>query len=571
MAQPYWQAKIWGLLHDPILKALSNSRDFSREGRWDLLRCMQGWHSPKDTSTQEQYSAAWLKHIGLCDLIASASDRTTIGRLPPEHSAVTYGEQGIKIHHLLSAKEQTVTCHNWHSRLMATNRGAFLEQKEIEALEAIREWEDAQKVYWWLWRCYPQIIAQEEQNTHLLPAETRFPDASLWSHVSMTSALAGGLAGYYANDEDYPAKGAKFTRSRPYLTTFSFSPVQELIKASRKMRDFWAGSWLLHYLSAKVCWAIASKYGPDTLLYPCLYQQPLIDHWLLAKYHDFEQWIKQPSTEEMLSAGFPNVLIMILPNNGRDEESIPGNPVRAAMDYATNTLKQEWQNLGTKVLHFIQKRKAGKQWQEINPHTWEGWLKGQWQDYWVSLPMGNPEVEELSKSPRQAEKYQTWVNQQNNYANPNPELLEEPEREFIEAIFNLTLPGEEQPETIAKYRYRQPNLNVGSWWASTFDQLRYSLNAVKNARNWRLPTAFGPRSTISGLGSVVHPVVNPDIPEWVTEGETRKFWGKHLGLFDGIEELNATEVVKRGLHQILLSELYPPNIVRKYQSSPPLP
>lgn len=564
MTKPYWRSKIWALLHDPILKPLSHSRDLAREGKWELLKCMEGWQSPKDSSAQEIYNGQWLKHLNLCDLISSASDRTTIGRLPANYSAITYTEEGIQINHLLSGKAQQIICDNWHEDLNKDKRKEFLENIETEPLNLIKDWEDPQKVHWWLWRCYPDIIGKKNPNTHLLPAETRLPDASIWSHLSITSALAGGLAGYYPDESKYPQKGASFERSRPYLSTFSFSPVQELIKASRKMRDFWAGSWLLHYLSAKVAWKIAEKYGADTLLYPCLYQQPLIDHWLLQKYPDFEQWIEKPSQEAMLTAGFPNVLVMILPNNGQDEETIKDNPVRSAMDYANNTLKQEWNNLGEKVLTFIQHRQEGKSWQNVNRHTWDNWLKAQWQQYWVALPLGNPDNNNLSMSPRpktkEAEKtpeereYQQWISQQNDYANPNPALFLDSEQEFLSAVFQLNSSEPETPET--KFRYKQPNLNVGSWWASTFDQLRFSLNAVKNARNWQIPTAFGSRSTISGIGAVVYEN-QPNGTEWVTEAQTRQFWQKNLGLFDGIEELNATEVLKRGLHQVLLSELYP--------------
>lgn len=562
-------------MHDPFLKSLSNSHELGREGKWDILTCMNGWTSPKKPNSEHNFQLEWLKRINLCDLIASASDRTTIGRLPVEHSAIRYDQEGLQIHHLLSGKPQQVICDNWHDNLIAGKRQEFLEAIETEPLNAIKNWEDAQKVHWWLWRCYPQEIAKQNQNIHLLPAETRIPDASLWSHVSMTSAIAGGLAGYYKDASAYPQKGERWNnKSRPHVVTFSFSPVQELIKASRKMRDFWAGSWILHYLSAKVAWAIASKYGSDTLLYPCLYEQPLIDHWLLQKYPDFQQWIKPPSTHDILTAGFPNVLVMILPNNGEEEDNIKDNPVKSAMEYANNVLNEEWHNLGKKVLEFLQAREKEwqgreEEWQNINPHTWDDWLKAQWQIYWVSVPMGSPETEDLSMSPRpkvnknidenqlspEDREYGKWIGLQNNYSNPNPELFLDAETDFLNAIFNLTQPKEGEEEKTGKYRYKQPNLNVGSWWASTFDQLRYSLNAVKNARNWQLPTAFASRSTISGLGSVVHPIVDQNKPDWATEGDTRKFWQKHLGVFDGIEELNATEVVKRCLHQILLSEL----------------
>ncbi len=560
MTKAYWQAKIWGLLHQPLLKNSSSSNGQTSE-LWKILACMTDWVSPtQNTQTQpHNFNQEWLTRIGLSESIASASDRTTIDKLPNEYSEVKYNDAGIAVHHLLSGKPQQVICDNWHDKLIDNTQPQFLENIQRNALNQIKDWQNPQKVHWWLWRCYPEIIAGQEANIHLLPAETKLPDASIWSQVTMTSAIAGGLAGYYNDENQYPqTETEEFEQSRPYLTTFSFSPVQELIKASRKMRDFWAGSWLLHYLSAKVAWAIAFKYGADTLLYPCLYEQPLIDHWLLQKYPDFAQWIKKPATESILTAGFPNVLVMILPNNGKDENTIKNNPVKAAMEYADNTLKKEWQKLGDVVLTFIQNRHQGKQWQEINLPVWNSWLKAQWQSYWVSIPMGNPDIEQLSVSfqPQksatvsnlEATEYNQWIQQQNNYANPQPGLFLNSEQQFLEAVFVFC----QQQNSNQK-----SNLNVGSWWASTFDQLRYSLNAVKNARNWKIPTCFAPQSTISGIGSVAHPVMAQNQTEWVTEGETRQFWTETLGLFDGIEQLNPSEILKRVLHQILLAELYP--------------
>lgn len=266
-------------------------------------------------------------------------------------------------------------------------------------------------MFWWLWRCYPQVLAQGAEEIALLPAETRLPDASLWSHVSITAALAGALAGYHTDPNAYPGKDQRFERSRPYVGTFTFTPVQELIKASRKMRDFWAGSWLLHYLSAKVCWDIAWKYGPDTFLYPCLYAQPLIDHWLLETYPDFLEWIEQPSEQAMLTAGFSNVLVMILPDNGL-KQIAKGNPVYAAMQQAAENLEREWSRLGQEILQYLQKNSS--QWQKIHSRVWDGWLKSQWQHYWGALPLGD-RTAELHQSPRKSEECTAWTKQQNRW------------------------------------------------------------------------------------------------------------------------------------------------------------
>jgi CRISPR-associated protein Cmr2 len=560
MALGYWQAKIWGLLHDPVLKALSDRFDFNREGQWTLLQCMQGWKSPKDKSAMKDLTLNrnWLDHIGLCDLISSASDRSTIGRLPPEYSAVSYREN-LKIHHLLSGESQSLQVNpSWQQQINQKNRRQFLETKEAEFLEEISQWEDAEKVFWALWRCYPEVLEKEEPLVHLLPAETRLPDGSLWSHVSMTSALAGGLAGYYKNPEHYPSKGQTFNNySRPYLVTFTFTPVQELVKSSRKMRDFWAGSWILHYLSAKVSWEIACKYGADTILYPCLYQQPLIDYWLLKKYQeDFKnkEWIKEPKLESLLTSGFPNVIVMILPNNSKSKDDSKDNPIYAATQLAKQTLKQEWRKLGHKVLNFLQtnSEQSRKDWENINPNTWDSWLEAQWQTYWTAFPIGDPETN-LTCSPRNEEKFEDWIDRQNELINPKDSLFENSEEQFLKNIFNLT-DSEENEGNKTKYS-KQPNLNIGSWWGYIFDQLRSSLTTVKNARDWESPTAFTSRSSVSGLGSAVHPIYDIDKPDWAKEKQVKDFWENQFGLFNGSEKLNATEVVKRVLHKIILEEL----------------
>ncbi|MEN9274577.1 MAG: hypothetical protein Q6J44_07125, partial [Gloeomargarita sp. DG02_4_bins_56] len=96
----YWQAKIWGLLHDPALKALHDGPGRGGEGVWNVLNAMAGWVSPKSLQ----------KYIGDADLIASASDRSAIGSLRVAINYITQdrGETlgtGLEISHLLSGRK----------------------------------------------------------------------------------------------------------------------------------------------------------------------------------------------------------------------------------------------------------------------------------------------------------------------------------------------------------------------------------------------------------------------------------------------------------------------------------
>jgi CRISPR-associated protein Cmr2 len=529
VTEVYWQAKIWGLLHDPALKALHGNSGRGGNSFWQDLEVMQTWK--ENGWNPEESSKKIFKHIKLADYITSASDRGAIGSLS---TSINYNENGLEISHLLSGEKLNLKVAQ-HQELIA-NRLKYLQSKEVALKNLIPETikKDPQKLFWWLWRCLPEATCQlfNDETLLLMPAETRLPDSSIWSHASLTAALAGALAGYNLTTEDLQKDWLKGrSLSHPYLASFSFSPVQELIKASRKMRDFWAGSWLLHYLSAKVSWKLAHQYGPDCLLYPNLYQQPLIDRWLLNDYPEFNTWIEQPTERALLTAGFPNVIVIILPKE----------KVAAAMQTAKNELIATWREVGKLVLEELQDNRHWMRDLSFESNTWQGWLDSQWQTYWTGVPIGKEKVELKSSEIYQEERSQElqWTQEQNKAYN-----LVDKKALFLEAELNFL-------QEAAKFRWERYkkhafSANVGSWWPHIFDQTRFALAAVKNARDWELPTAFGPRSTVSGLGSVVHTG-----DDWISEGETKKYWQRHAGLFDGIEQLNATEVLKRGLHKIL--------------------
>jgi len=544
VSEEYWRAKIWGLLHDPILKALHDNSGRGKNSFYEKLTVMEPW--VETGKTPDESSGKALANILLADHIASASDRAAIGITT---NSVNYAPsdnriKGLQITHLLSGKKQDFKI-KLHDQLIKSQRQKYLEDQENKLLAAIppelqqddikTDIKKIKHLYWWLWRCLPQATCDlfDDHTLMLMPAETRIPDASIWSHVSMTAALAGGLAGYDLTLDEVKKWPKGKEVSHPYLAVFTFSPVQELIKASRKMRDFWAGSWLLHYLSAKVCWVLANQYGPDALLYPSLYQQPLIDHWLLQKYPEFKTWIEAPPSNSLLTAGFPNVIVLILPEN----------KVKAAMQTAKQTLLEEWLKISKLVFHELHDQRHWMGALTLNNTTWEGWLNSQWQFYWTALSIGKlGEDFKCSADENNHGEFAKWSDEQNKAYNltfQENQLFQEKESELLREAYKQRWDNQK----------RGFSANVGSWWGYIFDATRQSLACVKNVRNWEVPTAFAPRSTISGIG----PVVNPGKAgkDWMTEADTKELWKDHAGFFDGTEQLNATEVVKRSLHEIL--------------------
>jgi CRISPR-associated protein Cmr2 len=542
----YYERKLFALLHDPYLKALYRNK--SSKGPWQQVTCL--YHLGSDLQTW------WNTHGGIkSDHLASASDRVSFTSAmrtsPTTANAVTQ----VEVCHPMTGVKSTLNF--IFAGSLNDDHLAAIEGQSI--WEAIRQDRDAEKVFWWFWRFYGDAIAYDnrikQQATYprdvlLLPADTRIPDCPLEAHTAITAALAGTLFPQGTPNEATP--------QHPWLLMFSFAPVQEFIKSSRKLLDFWAGSYLLHYLSAQVCWFLAERYGPDVVITPNLYNQTIIDAFLLRKYPDFAAdfqrlGIPNPSTTSSLTtAGFPNVITALIP--AQDKETI-GHELQAH-------LQQTWLSIGNKVRESIKAHvrrlyedpdhiakienwiaqefpaqmvtdlcnefrswQHGGQW-EWNA-LWQAQLKHFWESYWIALPLGNPE--QSLTCWRGAPTYAAWKTAQTVLAKAEPALPTEVEEKVYSTI------------------------NVGTWWPFLQQRLGQALSALKNTRNWQFPASAGERSSISGAYSALHPNLLYRDPfregHGLPTSSMRLFW--HVmaqafpGLFNGKERLNAIEVTKR--------------------------
>lgn len=460
MSEAFWQAKIRGLLYTFNFSALKAQT--GPEAQPFLDACIERLPQPSDPSSRSTPNLSYL-----ANLITDASDRAVL-------NAAQLDTQELEIVHLLSGEKllQLLNLDTYRSLVRQPNNQTQSQTQEADP--ATPKQIDSQQLFWWLWRCLPQAVCQQNESLLLLPAATSLPDASVWSHSSLTAAMAGALTGYeQTSNQEQLASGQP--NSHPYLTIFSFTPVQELIKASRKMRDFWAGSWLLHYLSAKICWQLALKYGPDSLIYPSLYQQPLIDHWLLQKWSDFQPWIEKPRDRALLTAGFPNVIVAILPKG----------EVKAAMQTAKQTLYSEWLKLGNLVFDELKERHWTGTLQRES-RTWNGWLKAQWQPYWSALPLGTEGQGFTNEAVLEEDiaTLQTWLDIHNKACNLKDEksiLLHKAELEFLRVVQKL----QQDEQNLA-------GVNVGSWWPYVFDQLRFSSLLLKMPAVGTFPRPLDP-------------------------------------------------------------------------------
>lgn len=484
-----------------------------------------------------QHRDWWLTHGAVLSHIAGDSSRASLGDMLPSIKIQ-------EVRHSLSGESKPLAA---ELRPVAEQvdilRGAWTRLVEIRQDTANRQ-SLLKDFFWWCWRFYPQALAQGPDDL-LYPAYPRLPDSTWHSHASTVSALVTGLSG-----DDISEK------SSPYLALFTFSPIQEFIKASRKFLDFWSGSYLLHYLSARLCWLIAQDYGPDAVITPSLWEQPIFDALMLQDFPHFDQFFNpgldpisqfyRNETTALCTAGFPNTIIVLVP--GKQAAIDLGKRLKTELNFMWSKIAQQvrktiedrflvtpdldtlWDRVSaefpnpanTPNLYYRELRHYNRwEWKSL----WDSQIDHTWETYFSVLPLGHPQ--ECFEVVEAGQKL-AWINAQN-------ELI----------------PGQKAiPTEIEQIVFER--LNVGSWWGSLQGRLGRAIQESKNTRNWQVPTAPGERSSISGYLSVLHPRFNYEkFPEGrgIRESSNRLFWRAMAevfpGLFNGAEKLNALEVTKR--------------------------
>ena len=243
-------------------------------------------------------------------------------------------------------------------------------EEQIIALEELAEkfggWpnkEELEKGFYRLWRLYREklifrnIFSKDQKIVadHLwaeMPADTRCPDHSIWDHLKMATALAF-LSRKSENHEDPWA---------PWLFRFSIGPVQRFIQASRTSRDLWLSSFLLSDLIFHAMRPIIEQYGPDSIIYPDLRGNPLIDVWLYQKYPDaLPEYLDNPST---FAAMLPGTFLALLPR-GEDQGCL--RPIEEMAKASQQGFENRWQELANSVKEWLKEAcgQTSVNWQSI--------------------------------------------------------------------------------------------------------------------------------------------------------------------------------------------------------------
>ncbi|MCB1776037.1 MAG: type III-B CRISPR-associated protein Cas10/Cmr2 [Candidatus Competibacteraceae bacterium] len=301
----HWHTKLAAWIHDPAEKALVLLRDpAGHEGGTvaELQRDIFGTNSlPQSLHKAVQKADRW----------AAAADRPQWPRTKKDGPyaswiQVRFTEQPILIHPL-SGQEYDL------GKLSEINvAGIKVVSMDHFRRLVIRDATgtvDQHRTALNFWRFGPSTPAADLGALwELLPADTRVPDHTIWTHLDLSSALA---TAFHADPDGNPA-----------LLTVSFGPVQDFIAQARTTSDLWAGSHLLSRIAWEGLRVICEEWGPDCVLFPQLRGVPQVDVWLRdemklpAKQFENEEWMKgQTDANPLFAAALPNKFVAIVPAN----------------------------------------------------------------------------------------------------------------------------------------------------------------------------------------------------------------------------------------------------------------
>ncbi len=322
--QTIWLAKLAAWTHDPAEKALVLLRDpAGHEG--GTVRELQQALFPDGLG-------ALAAHVKRADHWASAADRPQFPRDSKDGryaawTQVRFAESPVLIHPLSGTAYPLgkLDIDPAHIKAASTAHFKGLIERDADGRP------DARKTALAFWRFGPEIDADGLRALwQLLPADTRIPDHTIWTHLDLSAAFASSFA-------------ADAT-ANPALLSMSFGPVQDFIAQARSTSDLWAGSHLLSRIAWQGLKVICERLGPDAVIFPQLRGVPLVDLWLrdevgvLAERFAQCEWAKESNRTDanpLFAAALPNKLVAIVP--AAQARELAEAVTRAVRDFVRKT------------------------------------------------------------------------------------------------------------------------------------------------------------------------------------------------------------------------------------------
>lgn len=321
--QNIWLAKLAAWTHDPAEKALVLLRDpAGHEGGTvrELQQALFPAGLPKPLTA----------HVKRADQWASAADRPQFPRRDKDGpyaawTQVRFDQNPVLIHPLSGTEYPLGTLDIDPAHIKAASTAHF--QSLIERDAAGQP--DPRRTALAFWRFGPEIDANGLRALwQLLPADTRIPDHTIWTHLDLSAAFASSFAG----DAD----------ANPALLSMAFGPVQDFIAQARTTSDLWAGSHLLSRIAWVGLKVICERLGPDAVIFPQLRGVPLVDLWLrdemgvsAKRFLDCEWTEQRTDANPLFAAALPNKLVAIVPAG--QAQALAEAVTRAVRDFVRET------------------------------------------------------------------------------------------------------------------------------------------------------------------------------------------------------------------------------------------
>lgn len=314
-----WLAKLAAWTHDPAEKALVLMRDpLGHEGGTvrELRQKLFPGGIPTDIKAAMKRADHW----------AAAADR-------PQFGGGGRGDYWAQVRF----EKNPVLIHPLSGEEFDLNKLDEIDPAHIKALSGMHFDElivsesgqiDARKTALNFWRFGPELKCSLPTLWQLLPADTRVPDHTIWSHLDLSSAFATA----FSADANHDAA----------LLSMSFGPVQDFIAVARTTSDLWAGSHLLSRIAWEGLKVVAGELGPDAVLFPQLRGVPQVDLWLRdeiglpkERFADAEWTTAKTDANPLFMAALPNKFVAVVP---ADQAAALAEKVTAAVrDWVKST------------------------------------------------------------------------------------------------------------------------------------------------------------------------------------------------------------------------------------------
>ena len=341
---------------------------------------------------------------------------------------------------------------------------------------------------------------------HKIPADTRFPDHSIWNHNALTSAIYSTLE---------LGKNIKNIG----LFVFSITPVQSFIRNARRLRDFWSGSVILSWLAFEGLKWVMENLGPDHVIYPSLVDQPLVNQYLLNdwKIGEVDWWKKQ--NKEI--ASLPNKFLFIAPVNFAEELA----------EKIEKAIANAWHNLEELSFRFIsEKIILNDEEKNILKNQFDRQFSNYWNYDWaIARFLGKDDREEIAK------------------------LFH---REVYEKQFEILEIFEELANEV--YPNRSFRSGEGSLYSITHELVQSVLASSKGIKECNRQPENGEKCTICGEYEVLHMCGSTNISAKDYKKSVDEFWKRLRKVFKNDlrenERLCSVCLTKRLAYKILGKE-----------------